>query len=105
MPATPEVSDTSGRIWVIEVFVEVKTKDFAKTDCHVAVTRKIIVDLNGIGEERQNYGDWLKADGGWIIKDCIGDSEVCTASIFNSRDTGYYLFKIWKCHIQQECHE
>lgn len=49
VPAPPEFRDTGGNIGVVEVFKEIKAEDPAQPDRHVAVARKVEVDLKGEG--------------------------------------------------------
>ena len=48
MPSSPEFGDTARNEGIVEVFKEVKSKDFAKTDRHITITGEIEVDLHGI---------------------------------------------------------
>ena len=49
MPAAPEVGDARGDIGEVEVFAEPEAEHAAKADSHVAVTRKVEVDMKCIG--------------------------------------------------------
>ena len=52
MPPPPEFGDGGGEVRVIKVFFIIKAKDSAKADRHIGITRKIVVNLQGI----QDYG-------------------------------------------------
>ena len=58
MPSSPEFGNTARNKRVIEIFEEIKAENFTETDCHIAVTRKIEINLqrkrNGIQPEKQN---------------------------------------------------
>ena len=47
MPSPPEFRGGAGNIGVVEVFEEVEAENSAKSDCHIGVARKIVVNLNG----------------------------------------------------------
>ena len=49
MPPAPELLDGPGAVGVVEVFLEVKAKDPAQADGHVAVAAEVKVDLEGVG--------------------------------------------------------
>src|ERR1700733_6152537 len=50
MPAAPEVRNINGFIWRIEVLRQADSKKVAETHGHIAVARKIKIQLVGISE-------------------------------------------------------
>jgi len=51
MPSSPEFRCGTGNIGIVEVFEEMESKDFSKTDCHIGITGEIVINLN---REHQN---------------------------------------------------
>ena len=45
MPLPPEILNAYRTVRIVEIFLKVKAKHFAKTDCHIGITRKVTVDL------------------------------------------------------------
>ena len=48
MPASPELRNAGGDVGIIEVFEEIEAEDLSESDCHIAVSREIEVDMQGI---------------------------------------------------------
>jgi hypothetical protein len=53
MPSSPEFGDASGNKGIIEVFEKIKAEDLAKPYGHIAVSREVEVDLQGVGDTVQ----------------------------------------------------
>ena len=49
VPSAPEFRSTSGDIGIIEVFRKPEAHYPAYSDCHIAVARKVVVNLQGKG--------------------------------------------------------
>ena len=48
MPTSPEVGHTVGNVGIVEILAEGETKHFSQTYCHIGITGKIKVDMEGI---------------------------------------------------------
>ena len=72
MPLSPEILNAYRTVRIIEVFLKVKAEHFAKTDCHIGITRKIVIDLEKICQstEPSRYN-------GKIIVTCIENNVRC----------------------------
>ena len=53
MPSSPEILHRHRHIGVAEVFLKFKSKHFSKSDRHIRVTGKIIIDLQHIKDRTQ----------------------------------------------------
>ena len=58
MPSAPELRNAARNIRIIEVFKEVKAEYFSESDCHIAVTGEVEIDMKricyGIKPEEKN---------------------------------------------------
>ena len=48
MPASPEFLHGTGHIWIIKILLKPEAKHFSKSDCHIGVSGKIIINLKHI---------------------------------------------------------
>lgn len=56
VPAPPEVGKRVGLEWSIEVYRKVETKQQSNTDCHIAISREIAINLNAVTiQSQQNF--------------------------------------------------
>ena len=53
MPASPKLRDAARNVWIVEVFEIIKPEDFAKADCHVGISRKVKIYLEGKSQRAQ----------------------------------------------------
>lgn len=61
MPSLPQILYGTRFIGRIEINRQLDIEHFSQTDCHIAVTAEIKVNLEGIGEDNQQ--------GGWAVKE------------------------------------
>ena len=70
MPSAPKFRYSSGNVWVVKVFQEIKSEHFAKADCHIGRTAEdklhrhsVAETANPVGEDR-NFAVSHGKDGG-----------------------------------------
>ena len=57
MPSAPKFRYSSGNVWVVKVFQEIKSEHFAKADCHIGITAEVKVNLQSVADNANPVGE------------------------------------------------
>ena len=72
MPSSPEFRNGERGVGIIEVFLEIESQHTSETDCHIGVSREIVIDLQGVGDKTDPSGKRAKLFGGVKLPYVVG---------------------------------